>query len=410
MKRRQVIFRRVVLDNRPIRLSELPELLADPAYDESRAKTDVDEFRAVGCAIRLRPCTDNPDEKEFVFLEGQHTDDDTVREGINAVPKALVARVTAGIICGLAKTKEKDLLPDWLLTDEVAKALRRLFLHNAESDLTLASVRSIVDQVAEKTRWSRGESVMDSAELILERLEQSKVAREDRVKTLKSNLKDHWAESNRLVALDSGTTNVMIARYLSQLRLPMPGSPLCSLSVCTNSRRIFEILGDSSVSIKTIIIGGQQKFRSPTIAGAMAELFLRTASILQFGMCILGATKIDVQRFAACSDSQEESSMKHLMMQKSSLRIIAADSSKFQSGPGREGYKFASLDPSHIDLIITNSPIRKVGKKVADEEEFAHFRNMVGAIESRGVPVLIGTSSSTFGHAYEQDSNENPPS
>jgi len=105
-------------------------------------------------------------------------------------------------------------------------------------------------------------------------------------------------------------------------------------------------------------------------------------------MCILGATKVDVERFVVCSDSQEEASMKHLFMEKSSLRIICVDHGKLQTGPGREGYKFASIDPNHIDLIITNSPT--LGR-IGGDDDAGSFQAKVAAIERRGVPVLVAT-------------------
>jgi DeoR/GlpR family transcriptional regulator of sugar metabolism len=225
-------------------------------------------------------------------------------------------------------------------------------------------------------------------------LESNNKQLDGRVGKLKRVLANFWGEANRMVAIDSGTTNIVLARkFLAELRIPMAGSPLCALTVCTNSRRIFEVLGQSTVPVKTIIIGGQQKFRSPTICGAMAELFLKAVSLLQFGMCILGATRLDLDRFAVCSDSQEESSIKTLLMERSSLRVIAVDHNKLQAGLGRTGYKFASIDPEHIDLIVTNSPLMTDPPAV-----FTDFIRFVKAIKSRGVPVLVATSDQT--HPY----------
>jgi DeoR/GlpR family transcriptional regulator of sugar metabolism len=81
--------------------------------------------------------------------------------------------------------------------------------------------------------------------------------------------------ASRLIAIDSGTTNIILSRFLKKSPIPLQGSSLCSLTVCTNSRRIFEELGPSEVWIKSIIIGGQQMFRSPTIAGAISRLVQR---------------------------------------------------------------------------------------------------------------------------------------
>jgi hypothetical protein len=109
-------------------------------------------------------------------------------------------------------------------------------------------------------------------------------------------------------------------------------------------------------------------------------------------MCILGSTRIDIDKFAICSDSQEESSIKNLLMERSSLRIICVDNHKLQSGPGRAGYRFASVDPEHVDLFITNSPLKQGGKK----EEYDNFLYRVQLIEARGVPILVATSPKTY--------------
>lgn len=85
--------------------------------------------------------------------------------------------------------------------------------------------------------------------------------------------------------------------------------------------------------------------------------------------------------------------MKPLFMEKISLRIICVDNGKLQTEPGREGYKFASIDPKHIDVILTNSPAR--GRK-EDDDESASFSAKAAAIEGRGVPALVAPGSATL--------------
>lgn len=404
-QRRHLIFRRVVLENRPLRLSALQTLLNDKSYNEQKALRDVEDFKAVGCLIELQPCAENSEEKHFVFTEGPHTDDDTWRERINGKGKELAARMAATIICGPSECIKKHLLPTWMKNSDIDRALQESIGNAAVDREITAKVRSVLLHLQEMVEFENGDQPIGSTDTIVKLLNQSTLAVGDRLKSLRLNLRKFWAEANRMVAIDSGTTNKMLARYLKELSFPLPGSPLCALSVCTNSRKIFEELGPPEVGVKCIIVGGQQKFRSPTVAGAMAELFLRTASILQFGLCILGSTKVDVERFAICSDSQEEASMKNLFMEKSSLRIVCVDDSKLQTGPGREGYKYASIDPNHIDLIITNSPFRTKNQNSskADIEKFKSFRTKVLAIEGRGVPVLVATSEETFGHPNEEE-------
>jgi len=56
------------------------------------------------------------------------------------------------------------------------------------------------------------------------------------------------------------------------------------------------------------------------------------------------------------------------------------DNGKLQTGPEREGYKFASVDPRHIDLITTSRP-----PALAQEAEAGplSFKAKVAAIEAR---------------------------
>ena len=80
-------------------------------------------------------------------------------------------------------------------------------------------------------------------------------------------------------------------------------------------------------------------------------------------------------------------------MERSSLKIVAVDSSKLQAGLGRTGYKFASIDPAHVDLIVTNCPLKTRDASEGNVSAFYHF---VEAIEARGVPVLVATSGDTY--------------
>lgn len=466
-QRRQLIFRRVVLDNRPLPISELLELLDIETYTLRNFTTDKEAFSHVGCPIDKRKCISNPEDEELYFLDGPHTDDDTTRETISVPQKQLVARLAASLLCGgwkrdkeeepakrkLHDDSKENKLYEFIVPDEARKALERFtnFSEIADEDPKIAaSVRGMLSRLREKyqkleeqktrkalerfdTSFSEIADVdpkiaarvrgmlsrqhekyqnlqeLQPVEEVLDLFNRSNSLLEKRQLELKRCLYSFWDESSRLVAIDSGTTNIMLARSLKKLLIPMASSTLSSLTVCTNSRRIFQELGPSNVWIKTIIIGGQQKFRSPTIAGAMAEAFLKSVAILQFGMCILGSTRVDLDRFAVCSDSQEESALKNLIMDRSSLRVILVDDSKFQRGPGREGYKFASIEPRQIDLIVTNSPLRQ-GKN-ADEtrRQYEQFIKNIQSIEGRGVPVLVATSPATFDYPNEEPPAVVPP-
>ena len=104
---------------------------------------------------------------------------------------------------------------------------------------TAARVRAVLLHLESKLKAQRGEWALESVDQVLELVRRSVFALESGKKALRTKLHNFWAEPFRLVAIDSGTTNLILARYLRELRLPVPGSPLCSLTVCTNSRRIF---------------------------------------------------------------------------------------------------------------------------------------------------------------------------
>ena len=398
-QRRLLIFRQVVLDNRPLKFSDLAEQ-TDLQYTTTNAETDRVAFAEIGCNLRIRGTAKKKDQ-EFYHAEGLHTDYDSARESINENPKKLVAGLAASIICGYRQPDLIPAVPEWLRSNEASKLINRL-QRARPSEITVddarleAAIKSVLTRLHDIVgRDQRGKPFGTvTADMVLARLRDADITQGVKTAKVLESLKNFWEEKHRLIAIDSGTTNIVLSQCLRQLSLPVPGSNLCSLTVCTNSRRIFEELGPSNVPIKTIIIGGQQKYRSPTVAGAMAEMFLRTVTFLQFGICFLGATKVDLDRLAVCSDSQEEASIKTLLLERSSLRVIIVDDSKLQVGPGREGYRFASIDPQHIDLVITNCPLTKrakdnTGGMVVAAERFAE---RVAAIRACGVPVLVASS------------------
>ena len=403
--RRTFIYQRAVLDDQRLPLREIRDAVGEPGYTYEAAKRDKEFFESFGCLLELQDCLNDPDDKEFISLQGPHTDDDRIRESTNVEPKELVARLAASLICGLSEIPEENLIPNWLREPLAHQALDNMRVHGDHKNAIQETIVNVLSHLQSKMRSQQDPQALDSQQGVLKLLEHSNLALDKNMKALRTKLFSFWGEPYRMVAIDAGTTNSKLAQYLRELRLPISGSSLCSLTVCTNSRRIFEILGPAEVSVKTIIIGGQQKFHSPAIAGTMAELFLRTASILQFGMCILGATKVDLEKFFVGSDSQEEATIKNMLMERSSLRVVCVDSSKLRAGPGRTAYKYALIDPQHIDLILTNSLFREGNT----EEDFEIFKSGVRSIEQRGLPVLVATSTKTYPHPNAEDSTATTP-
>lgn len=217
---------------------------------------------------------------------------------------------------------------------------------------------------------------------------------------LKDALESFWKEQNRQVFLDSGTTNDRAAEYLRDVILPTSYSPLTGLSVCTNSRGMFSMLAEPEVGAKAIIVGGSQIGETESLAGTLSEFFLKQAKSLRFGICLLGATQVDLRsgRFYLCSDSFEEATLKSIALEKSLIRAVCVDHTKFSESPMREGFPFASINPSQIDLVITSRPSGR-----GSEEQKDHC-SRVEMIKARGVPVLeghVGKRTET-GYSFEE--------
>ncbi len=225
----------------------------------------------------------------------------------------------------------------------------------------------------------------------------------------------HLAETSRIVALDDGTTTLRVAEKLRKFLVPVSGTNLNHLTVCTNSREIFNVLGDSAVEqIRAIVVGGQQIGRSSAIAGPLAEHFLRSCALLQFSVSMVGASSMTVDKGLAFSDTQEEAIIKGILFSKSALRVIVVDNAKLDRRGVRHGYAFCSLDPQFCDLVITNSPIALEFLGDCDEDErkehaerINEFPDLVKAIEVRGIPVLVAVSERTMKFPYEGHPGKN---
>jgi DeoR/GlpR family transcriptional regulator of sugar metabolism len=390
--RRQLIFRRAVLDNRPLSLKKVQELLKDPSYKKRSAERDIKMFEEVGCVIELQRSATDPTDYEFVFVEGPHTDDVAVRKRINVDAKTLVAQLTASLICGVSIPSDRTRSIHSMNAKEILKSLEV----ESIKEKSIRECLQLLLNSSENQKRSITNNINHTADQILRLIRQCEpIVGGANWRKIQAKLYTFWEEPSRAIAIDSGTTNIILADLLKEIDIPLRQSKLCSLTVCTNSREIFQILGPSRVWIKTVIVGGMQKFRSSTIAGAIAEQFIRSVSMLQFGMSVIGSTRIDLERLIICTDSQEEAAIKNLFMDRSALRIVCIDNSKLQKTPGREAYRFASIDPAHVDLIVTNSPMKR-----EDSHVYREFLDCVNQIQLRGVPVLVATSPQTFGYKY----------
>ena len=202
-------------------------------------------------------------------------------------------------------------------------------------------------------------------------------------------LREIWMESTIRLFLESGTTTDRAAHYLRDITLPSPYSLLRGVTVCTNSRGIFETLGSFEVPIRTEVIGGYQLDNSETLVGPISEASLTNGTLAPFSMAILGATMADMRKQVLCTDTPEERAVKHAAYSRAQLRICVIDDSKFQDSPIRESYCFSKLIPDQIDLLITNDPLDENGNKLKGPR-LKPFEEKINTIRDSGVPVLIG--------------------
>lgn len=169
---------------------------------------------------------------------------------------------------------------------------------------------------------------------------------------LKQKLKAFWRSRIRTVALDSGTSTDAIANCISPLQ--SPNHYFTHLNVWTNSRAIFQLLGQPHFDAKTVIIGGEQRYHSESISGELTKKCLEAWNP-RFGIAIVGATWIDIKKGRLEAYNDSEASLKSELLQRSSLRVVVADATKFDNEISGGGSAFTKILPKFVDLIITDS-------------------------------------------------------
>jgi DeoR/GlpR family transcriptional regulator of sugar metabolism len=387
--RRKFILDTVVRERRALRLEELRNRFA---VNNQSVLDDVIFLNKLGFDIkRVR----RGREVELVDGAGNAATMVELREDLQFEEKKIAAWLMAGIVCGFPPDETAATVADAGTKGSLRKrgdvdARKYPYLAQCASR---AEIRAILAQSKSRCRSNYPRTFTKAHEILLQ-------------------LEDFWRiEQSRVIAVDCGTTNRRLMDILKYVDIPCPFTSMSSLTVCTNDRKIFEMIGVPSVSIRTIICGGQQRLLTESIAGALAELFLRTAATLQFGIAIVGSAVIDLSRHACCSDSQEEAAIKTLMFQKSTMRIVLVDNTKLVRKPMREAYRFATLNPEQIDVIVVNKPLRVEdlpGASTSDEREHQRrvakeFPSLVESIEERGVPVLVADRNIAAGVISAED-------
>lgn len=313
---------------------------------------DLEFWQNLGVKLVAVPSTRDARERWIIDSGAPHDKSKDPRSELRGSEKQAIANVCMGMICGF----------DFLGDSQQYRRTPGLFSNCARwEEIRAELTRGLRNNVRAKS----------AAERVINRLQRM------------------YHEEARTIAFDAGTTNDKTVNLLSQLKLPTGFSKLCHLSVCTNSRTMFQKLGESGIDANVIMIGGEQRLRTDVVAGKMAEAFIASAGLLQFNITFVGATVIDLQRYIVCSDSQDEARLKSLLFERSSLRIVCADFAKWEERPMRSNYGFAYLDPSQFDLIITDSPCKTSNEPESDfQERSRRFDRIVSTVEDEGgIPV-----------------------
>ncbi len=362
MGRRRFIFE-MLAQRKELPLSRIFEEF--PGTNPQSIKDDIEHLTRIGLPIVKKKVG-----REVILVDdsSSHHDVKQIRANVRILEKEMLAKMAVGLICGFPPDNDSNSPPKTALPTHFRDCPSRM------------EIRTQLD-------WCAGKTISCSPH----------------ANKVKSCLDQLWDEHNRFICLDSGTTNDKISDLLFELPIPTEFTQLSRLTVCTNDTSIFQKLGDSRCPIGSIIIGGQKRARTDTIAGVLAENFCK-GSNLQFAITIVGAAIMDMQHFHACSDSQEEANLKAILFQRSSLRVLCIDNSKLTLHPMREAYSFAAITPEQIDLIITNCPRTK--DSLDKEKPTAHelmlletatkgFESMIRSILKKGVPVLLAESAET---------------
>lgn len=399
---------------------------------------DVKHFRSMGYDYILeKEVSEGKDGIVILDASGRHDGTVEARTNARALEKSAIAQVAFGIIVGMPpklkdairtrleeislleeanftdlSTEDQSMLISAAIKSDSAKMLSEnqifpsmLALKLLESDKRLGSFLSENNMSAPSTHEIETDmlaiakrTILDKSAGDMDRFLQGRAAY--KAMEVNAELKSFWKEMSRTVVLDAGTTANAIAHLLKNLPLPTPTTPLARLTVCTNSRGIFNTIGPASVLVKTIMIGGEQVARSEAVAGRMAEVFVMNCGILRFGLSIIGASGVCLPESGtafAYSDTTEEATLKTLLFSRSNIKVLVIDHSKLRDKvPARMTYPFVNIQPEHVDLIITSRPLDPKRLSIKNEvtleqnaKERAEFPSLVKRIFECGVPVLV---------------------
>ena len=152
-------------------------------------------------------------------------------------------------------------------------------------------------------------------------------------------------KDGQIILLDSGTTNMEIAKKLKEKK---------SLTIVTPDVLLASYLIQST-DFKTLCTGGYVQNNIGACIGSRASDFLRDINV---DIGFMGASSVDIER-GITTPTIEKAEVKKQIIESSEKVILVTDSSKF----GRTSFaKICSID--ELDLVITDS---NIDKKILEE-------------------------------------------
>lgn len=165
----------------------------------------------------------------------------------------------------------------------------------------------------------------------------------------------YWESIARRIVIDNGSTiDTLAEEVLAHTCFKGTADMISSFEVCTNSRSVYHTLGDPNVHVRTLIVGGFQEGGTEAICGHLAETFLELSN-LSFAVAIVGATVVDLNLKQFGSDHYRDGVMKQKFLERSNIRIVVADSSKFSFSPMTRHHRYCAISPDCVDFIVTDS-------------------------------------------------------
>ncbi len=166
-------------------------------------------------------------------------------------------------------------------------------------------------------------------------------------------LKDHHS-----MILDSGSTCQACATYINRIS---------SMDIITNSVGAFEQLNGNIHNV--FLTGGKKREKNISMIGNWTEIFL---SQIQADICFLGTSGI-LGSSGPTSHSYQELTTKQMMIRRSDLVFVLADSSKFQEKGFHTVARWEEIDGIITDHNISPTLYEEYSKKLPvyiAEEDF----------------------------------------